>query len=101
VTGSLRPVKSETDPLLSPWYKEHSRIYVSPDHACWTDPDAAQKVRKNRFGAVRQSEVVGLNRMMARYRQESCAWVEEQVRRRWRELGMGDEGDETESEGRE
>jgi histone deacetylase 6 len=26
VNGSLRPVKSETDPDLSLWYKEHSRL---------------------------------------------------------------------------
>ncbi|KIM99022.1 hypothetical protein OIDMADRAFT_43096 [Oidiodendron maius Zn] len=104
VTGTLRPVKSETDPHLSPWYKSHSRIYVSPEHSCWTDPESAKKVRKNRFGGVRASEVAGLNAMMATYLNEGTEWVDEMVRMRYAELGMGEAGeggDETESEGRE
>ena len=106
VTGTLRPVKSETDSQLSPWYKAHSRIYVSPDHSCWTDPDSVKKVRKNRFGGVRQSEVAGLSSMLAYYERQACVWVDEMVRQRWVEMGLGENGegmgdDETESEGRE
>lgn len=67
VSGALRPIKSETDPHLSQWYKQNSLIYVSPDHACWSDEDAARKVRKNRFGGVIQGEVSGLGTMLGRY----------------------------------
>jgi hypothetical protein len=104
VTGTLRPVKSETDPQLSPWYKSHSRIYVSPEHSCWTDPESAKKVRKSRFGGVRASDFTGLNSMLTKHLTEGTQWVEEMVRMRYQELGMGETGeggDETESEGRE
>ena len=104
VTGTLRPVKSETDPHLSPWYKSHSRIYVSPEHSCWTDPESAKKVRRNRFGGVRASEVAGLNAMMATYLTEGTEWVDDMVRMRYVELGIGEGGeggDETESDVRE
>jgi histone deacetylase 6 len=103
VTGTLRPIKSETDPLLSPWYKSHSLIWVAPDHSCWTDPESIKKVRKNRFGSVRQSEVDGIPGMMQAYRHASCSWIEEQVTLHFSELGLGPGGeersDETESEG--
>lgn len=78
---------------------------MAPDHSCWTDTESAKKVRKNRFGGVRQSEVAGLNHMLTRYREESCEWVESQVRERWKEMGLSGDGerdaDETESEGKE
>jgi histone deacetylase 6 len=75
VTGSLRPIKSETDPNLSSWYKQHSRVYVASDHACWADEVYSTKVRKSRFGRVVKSEAVGLNRMMALHREEAMAWI--------------------------
>jgi histone deacetylase 6 len=105
VTGTLRPVKSETDPQLSQWYKSQSLIFVSPDHSCFSDAESAKKVRKNRFGGVRQSSVSGLNAMLRHHREEGCEWIEEKVKQRWRDMGLGengeDLGDETESEGRE
>ncbi|KAI1499437.1 histone deacetylase [Biscogniauxia marginata] len=64
VTGNLRPVKSETDQELSSWYKHNSLVYVATDHACWSDADLAKKVLKKRFGGVKRSSQVGLNRMM-------------------------------------
>jgi histone deacetylase 6 len=75
VTGSLRPVRSETDPNLSTWYKTHSRVYVAADHACWQDAEYAQKVRKNRFGRVVKSDVVGLNRMLRRHFGDVVGWL--------------------------
>jgi histone deacetylase 6 len=101
VSGSLRPIKSETDPLLSSWYKANSLIYVSPDHACWNDEQSAHKVKKQRFGGVRCAEVTGLSAMMQRYEAEAQSWVLAKVR----ELlgdddkeGGGADGDETEDE---
>jgi len=98
VSGSLRPVKSETDPQLSTWYKQNSHIYVSPDHACWLDEDSARKVRKNRFGAVIQSEVVGLNAMLGRYLDDAVAHINQKVNTRLAQMSP-DDPDETEEEG--
>ncbi len=75
VTGSLRPIRSETDPSLSSWYKSHSRVYVAADHACWQDYEYARKVGKNRFGKVEKSDVVGLNRMLRRHRESAWEWI--------------------------
>ncbi|CZR53652.1 related to histone deacetylase A [Phialocephala subalpina] len=57
VSGSLRTVKSDSDPQLSAWYRTNSLIYVSPDHLCFTDPDQARKVSKNRFGRVERADI--------------------------------------------
>jgi histone deacetylase 6 len=67
VSGSLRPVKSDVDQYLSQWYKSNSLIYVSPDHACWSDEESARKVRKNRFGKVEKGDVRGVGAMLRRY----------------------------------
>ena len=53
------------DQELSSWYKDHSRVFVASDHACWADPDLARKVQKRRFGTVVRSAMRGLNRMMS------------------------------------
>jgi len=45
------------DPYLSTWYKSNSLIYVSPDHACWSDDDSARKVKKQRFGNVLMADI--------------------------------------------
>jgi histone deacetylase 6 len=93
VSGTLRPVKSETDPQLSNWYKTNSLIYVSPDHSCWSDPEAAKKVRKSRFGGVIKSEVPGLEAMMNRYKSEAGKWIEQKLKDRWLALGLGENGE--------
>lgn len=85
-------MKSETDPYLSAWYKANSLIYVSPDHACWTDEDASRKVKKQRFGGVKKAEVSGLNAMMRRYLVEAGEWITEKVEEK------EGEGDDTEDE---
>ncbi|KAH7413432.1 hypothetical protein BKA64DRAFT_568107 [Cadophora sp. MPI-SDFR-AT-0126] len=117
VAGSLRPVKSETDPNLSKWYKANTLIYVSPDHACWSNEEAARKVRKNRFGKVVQADIqvgrgfgVGgggtgaggrnalggsLNAMLRRHESDAFAWIKRQVRE-WERSRMEDETDEDE-----
>jgi len=70
VTGSLRPVKSDTNPSLSAWYKSHSLVFCANDHLCWADAELEKKVRKNRFGNVVRSGVAGLNTMMREHREE-------------------------------
>ncbi|KAI1178174.1 histone deacetylase [Nemania sp. FL0916] len=75
VTGNLRPVKSETDPNLSGWYKGHSLVFVAKDHACWSDDDLSRKVKKKRFGDVIQSEEIGLNRMMEAHATKVHEWI--------------------------
>lgn len=80
VTGALRAIRTETDPSLSHWYKEHSRVYVASDHLCWTDEDFTRKVRKNRFGRVVESSEEGLNRMLSKHLVESTQWLREMAR---------------------
>ncbi|KAL8381002.1 hypothetical protein RB595_005345 [Gaeumannomyces hyphopodioides] len=79
VTGSLRPVKSDTDPDLSTWYKNNSRIYVGNAHACWQSEDLASKVKKRRFGSVLRSPHDGLNRMMKHHAEEARDWIQGRV----------------------
>ena len=110
-------MKSETDPNLSKWYKENTLIYVSPDHACWSNEEAARKVRKNRFGKVVQADIqVGrgfgiggggtgagganamggsLNAMLRRHESDSFTWVKRQVRD-WERSRLEEETDEDE-----
>lgn len=75
VTGNLRPVKSDTDPELSTWYKNNSRIYVGGAHACWQSEDLANKVKKRRFGSVLRSPHDGLNQMMKHHADEARDWI--------------------------
>lgn len=71
----LRPIKSDVDQSLSHWYKEHSRVYVAKDHACWADPDLTRKVNKKRFGTVKRSSRNGLARMMKEHSAEAQQWI--------------------------
>ncbi|KAI0556275.1 histone deacetylase [Xylaria curta] len=80
VTGNLRPVKSETDPDLSTWYKHNSLVFVAADHACWSDEDLAKKVHKRRFGGVKKSSETGLNRMMEAHASEVQTWIKDRLR---------------------
>ncbi|KAI1759491.1 putative histone deacetylase A [Hypoxylon sp. FL1150] len=79
VTGSLRPIKSETDTELSSWYKQNSLVYVTNDHACWGDPELAKKVLKKRFGGVVRSPVVGLNHMMETHAKDVFKFISERL----------------------
>lgn len=88
-------MRSETDPYLSSWYKQNSLIFVSSDHSCWNDEENAKKVRKNRFGAVKKSDVTGLGNMLKKYEGMATGWVTEKVGE-W-EVQRGDP-DETEEE---
>ncbi|KAI3393914.1 hypothetical protein diail_3517 [Diaporthe ilicicola] len=72
VTGSLRPIRSDTDERLSAWYKENSRVYVSTEHSCWTDPKLQGKVRKKRYGTVLHSPATSLNGMMKEHAKENA-----------------------------
>ncbi|KAI0914628.1 histone deacetylase [Ustulina deusta] len=75
VTGNLRPVKSETDPDLSTWYKHNSLVFVAGDHACWSDEDLQKKVLKRRFGGVKKSTKTGINCMMEAHGPEVQEWI--------------------------
>ncbi|KAL2204457.1 histone deacetylase [Sarocladium strictum] len=94
VDGSLRPVKSETDPELSSWYKDNSQIYVSGEHACWSNPDLLRKINKRRFGTVVRSDKAGLSQMMKRHAKEAQEWMAE----RMEESSHGETTEEEEEE---
>jgi histone deacetylase 6 len=91
VNGNLRPVKSETDPDLSSWYKRHSLVYVANDHACWGDEELTKKVNKKRFGGVKRSTQKGLNRMMEEHADEVHEWISER-------MSLGKSGNTTEED---
>lgn len=95
VTGSLRPIRSDTDERLSAWYKENSRVYVSKDHSCWTDPKLQGKVRKKRFGMVLHSPAATLNGMMKEHAKEVQDWI---AARSFELPRLGTGGDSTEDE---
>ncbi|KAH6717606.1 hypothetical protein BKA61DRAFT_289348 [Leptodontidium sp. MPI-SDFR-AT-0119] len=106
VTGSLRPVKSETDPNLSKWYKANTLLYVSPDHACWSDEEAARKVRKNRFGRVELADITirkggvdgsCIGKMLRRHEADGQSWIKKQVRE-WERNHLEEESEEEEEE---
>ncbi|KAK6825398.1 histone deacetylase clr3 [Apiospora arundinis] len=80
VTGNLRPVKSSVDEDLSGWYKRNSLVFVADDHACWIDADMAKKVSKKRFGGVKRSSQIGLNKMMYAHANEVQEWIVERVK---------------------
>jgi histone deacetylase 6 len=80
VNGTLRSVRAtETDPDLPSWYRRTSRVYVAANHQCWDDAKIAAKVNKSRFGRVKKSEEMTLNRMMATHREEACDWILDRV----------------------
>ncbi|CZT10489.1 related to histone deacetylase A [Rhynchosporium graminicola] len=102
VTGTLRPVKSETDPSLSKWYKANTLLYVSPDHACFADEASARRVRKERFGRVVEADIVvgkgdGVGKMLRRHESDSQSWIKKQVKE-WERLNVGSES-ESDGEG--
>ncbi|KAB5585303.1 histone deacetylase A-like protein [Coniochaeta sp. 2T2.1] len=75
VNGDLRSVRSEIDPDLSAWYKEHSRVYVTGNHACWQNADYARKVGKRRFGTVVRSSKESLVMMMREHAEDVKEWI--------------------------
>lgn len=94
ITGSLRPVKSETDAALSSWYKMNSELYVAGNHACWTDDDNIRKVRKQRFGKVVRSEEKNLGRMLQSHVPSAKEWMRRKFEEKSRddiEMAMHDE----------
>lgn len=79
VAGTLRHVKSDVDPDLSGWYKNHSQVYISSDHVCWRDENLARKIQKRRFGSVIRSSAPSLSQMMQTHATEVHAWIMEIV----------------------
>ncbi|QSZ32676.1 hypothetical protein DSL72_002255 [Monilinia vaccinii-corymbosi] len=94
ITGSLRPIKSETDSSLSSWYKSNSEIYVAGNHACWSDEENIRRIRKQRFGKVERSEETTLVKMLCRHAPSAKQWMQEKFEEKAREsFGMAN-GDE-------
>jgi histone deacetylase 6 len=75
VNGDLRAVKSEVDPELSGWYKEHSLVYVANNHMCWASSEYARKVHKRRFGSVQRSSQDSLIMMMREHKDDVQRWI--------------------------
>ncbi|KAI9053957.1 hypothetical protein LZ554_002901 [Drepanopeziza brunnea f. sp. 'monogermtubi'] len=105
VTGALRPVKSETDPMLSRWYQGNSLIYVSPGHACWYDEDSLKKIKKHRFGKVEKADIVlsqgdvdgtGLAKMLMRHQADAKKFIMMSVRNWVEEKDEQEDTDEDE-----
>ena len=79
VSGSLRPVKYETDSDLSAWYKKNSRIYVAAHHACWENEEYERRVKKSRFGKVVRSGETTVNRMLDLHFVDATKYILESV----------------------
>ncbi|KAK1458977.1 histone deacetylase [Colletotrichum melonis] len=75
IKGMLRPVKSDVDTELAPWYKDHSQIYVEHDHACWSRADTKHRVSKRRFGTVIRSPENGTQKMAQAHAKEVQSWM--------------------------
>jgi histone deacetylase 6 len=75
VDGDLRPVKSDVDESLSVWYKTNSRVFVTHDHLCWSDPELTRKVSRRRFGDVIRSPVSGVSHMLHEHASEVQNWI--------------------------
>ena len=94
VNGDLRSVRSEIDPDLSAWYKEHSLVYVTGNHACWQNADYARKVGKRRFGTVVRSNRDSLVMMMREHAEQVHEWI----LRRCEDLEEAGTGDTTDDD---
>ena len=79
VTGNLRPVKSETDPDLSTWYRRNSLVYVADNHACWRNEELFKKISKRRFGRVLRSPHQKLGAMMDEHADDVHAFILERL----------------------
>ena len=77
--GNLRPVKSDVDHELSGWYKDHSRVFVTHTHACWSDMELSRKVAKRRFGTVIRSDEKDLAGMMHAHADEVHQFIVDSV----------------------
>lgn len=95
VTGTLRPVKNDTDLSLSGWYKANSKIYVAGNHACWTDPENVKKVSKRRFGTVVPSVENGLVTMLKVHENDAKEWILEKLDDQAKEQAKEDAKEDT------
>ncbi|KUJ09011.1 histone deacetylase [Mollisia scopiformis] len=103
IDSNLRSVRSETDPGLSAWYRQHSLLYIMPDHACFSDPIQSRKVAKKSYGTVRAANVeVGesgnpIGRMLRAHAEASKEWILSRVMD-WEAENLQVDPDETEDE---
>lgn len=75
VSGTLRHIKSDVDPDLSNWYKNHSQVYIQGDHICFRDPILCRKVMKRRFGTVLRSSAKNAGEMMQLHADDVKLWI--------------------------
>ena len=85
---------------MSSWYKDNSQIYVSAEHACWSNPDLLRKINKRRFGTVVRSDKAALNAMMKSHAGEAQAWMLERVEESSHGETTEDEEDDEEENGK-
>lgn len=103
VAGSLRPVRSDVDLDLAAWYKKGSLIYVSPEHACWSDENAIKKIRKARYGRIEKADIDvvgdenGVGKMLNQYRDVACEWMLKRVQQ-WELENVAEDPDYTDED---
>ncbi|SZF03334.1 unnamed protein product [Blumeria hordei] len=101
VSGSLRPVSSETDPGLSTWYRSHSRLYVGETHTVWNHEDIVRRIQKMRFGSV--IKAIGcssVDSMLKLYLSEATNFINDKIAA-WEDLNLSYLGDPDETEDEE
>ena len=101
-TQPIRPISSATNHAVSPWYREHSLVYVSEKHSVWKKANESGKVSK-RYGQLLKSEGDVVNGMMIRYREEMMLWMDAMIRkqrdRHRAEYGNSEDEDEDRDDG--
>lgn len=85
----VRPVTNQSDPWIQGWYKENSRVFVSPTHSLW-EKQKDKKISK-RYGTVVKTDARGLHEMMLRHRRDVWGWIGAR-------LGFDDEEEEMEQD---
>lgn len=70
-TNPVRPVKSNSNPWISSWYREHSILFVSESHGVWKRENKVSK----RYGTLRKSEGRTLNGVMQLEQDHVWEWI--------------------------
>ncbi|KAI1931621.1 Histone deacetylase hda1 [Ophidiomyces ophidiicola] len=73
--NAVRAVSSHTNPWLSKWYKENSRVYVSQHHSVFRMADSSKRPSK-RYGRILRSARRTLNEMLLEHMGDVTRWLE-------------------------
>ncbi|KAI1977219.1 Histone deacetylase hda1 [Ophidiomyces ophidiicola] len=73
--NAVRAVSSHTNPWLSKWYKENSRVYVSQHHSVFKMADSSKRPSK-RYGRILRSARRTLNEMLLEHMGDVTRWLE-------------------------